>query len=50
MRENVEELCGMPFLAKSLGVECLVYHPVIVAQDDMQNTSVMPELKIEKKQ
>ena len=38
MRENVEELCGMPFLAKSLGVECLVYHPVIVAQDDMQNT------------
>ncbi len=39
MKENVDELYDMIPLAKSLGVECLVYHPVVVAQDDMQNTS-----------
>ena len=38
MKENVEELYEIIFLAKNLGVECLVYHPVIVNQDDMQNT------------
>jgi len=38
MKENVEELHEIIFLTKELGVECLVYHPVIVNQDDMQNT------------
>jgi len=38
MRENIEELYEIIFLAKDLGVECLVYHPVIVNQDDMQST------------
>lgn len=38
MRENIAQLYDMVFLAKELGVECLVYHPVIVAQDDMQST------------
>lgn len=39
MKENVRELSDIIPLARGLGVECLVYHPVIVAQDDMQNTS-----------
>jgi MoaA/NifB/PqqE/SkfB family radical SAM enzyme len=39
MRENVRELFEIIALVKGLGVECLVYHPVIVAQEDMQNTS-----------
>ena len=39
MKENVKELHDIIFFVKDLGVECLVYHPVIVAQDDMQNTS-----------
>ena len=39
MKENVEELFDIISIVKNLGVECLVYHPVIVAQDDMQNTS-----------
>ena len=39
MKENVRELFDIVEIAKDLGVECLVYHPVIVAQDDMQNTS-----------
>lgn len=38
MRENIGSLYDMIFLAKEIGVECLVYHPVIVAQDDMQST------------
>lgn len=38
MKENTRELCGMISLVKELGVECLVYHPVIVNQADMQNT------------
>lgn len=38
MKENIKELYEIIFLAKELGVECLVYHPVIVVQDDMQNT------------
>lgn len=38
MKENVEELYEIIFLVKDLGVECLVYHPVIVNQPDMQNT------------
>jgi MoaA/NifB/PqqE/SkfB family radical SAM enzyme len=38
MKENVSQLFQMINLVKSLGVECLVYHPIIVAQDDMQNT------------
>lgn len=39
MRENVSELFDIIPLVKEAGVECLVYHPVIVNQDDMQNTS-----------
>ncbi|MBU0547660.1 MAG: radical SAM protein [Candidatus Omnitrophica bacterium] len=39
MKENVSELFDIISLVKDLGVECLVYHPVIVAQEDMQNTS-----------
>lgn len=39
MKENVTELFDIIPLVRDLGVECLVYHPVIVAQDDMQNTS-----------
>lgn len=39
MKENVGELFDIIPLVKDLGVECLVYHPVIVSQDDMQNTS-----------
>ncbi len=38
MRENVRELSDVIPLVSRIGVECLVYHPVIVAQDDMQNT------------
>jgi len=38
MNENIEELYEIIFLVKDLGVECLVYHPVIVKQEDMQNT------------
>lgn len=39
MKENVKELFDIAPLVRDLGVECLVYHPVVVAQDDMQNTS-----------
>ncbi len=39
MKENVGELFNIISLVSDLGVECLVYHPVIVAQEDMQNTS-----------
>lgn len=39
MKENVGELFDVISLVKGLGVECLVYHPVVVAQEDMQNTS-----------
>lgn len=38
MKENVSELFDIIPLVKDLGVECLVYHPVIVAQDNMQKT------------
>ena len=38
MKENIEELYDIIFLVRKLGVECLVYHPVIVVQEDMQNT------------
>ncbi len=38
MKENIEELSDIIPLVKGLGAECLVYHPVIVAQEDMQNT------------
>ena len=39
MKENTGELFDIITLVKDLGVECLVYHPVIVAQEDMQNTT-----------
>ncbi len=38
MKENLDELYDVIPLVKDIGVECLVFHPVIVAQDDMQNT------------
>lgn len=38
MNENVPELYDIISLARKSGVECLVYHPVIAVQDDMQNT------------
>ena len=38
MKENLQELSDIALWANNLGVECLVYHPVIVAQEDMQNT------------
>jgi MoaA/NifB/PqqE/SkfB family radical SAM enzyme len=38
MKENLDELYDFIHLSKDLGVECLVYHPVIVIQEDMQNT------------
>jgi len=38
MKENVAELADIIGIVVDIGVECLVYHPVIVAQDDMQNT------------
>ena len=39
MKENIKELFEVISLVKNLGVDCLVYHPVIVSQDDMQITS-----------
>ncbi len=39
MKENVRELVSIVPLAKDHGAECLVFHPVIAAQDDMQHTS-----------
>ncbi|MBI4846588.1 MAG: radical SAM protein, partial [Candidatus Omnitrophica bacterium] len=39
MKQNVNELADIIELVRGLRVECLVYHPVIAAQDDMQNTS-----------
>ncbi|MBN2482651.1 MAG: radical SAM protein [Candidatus Omnitrophica bacterium] len=38
MNENVTELYEMIALVREVGVECLVYHPVIVVQENMQNT------------
>lgn len=38
MAQNVAELEDIYSVAKENGVECLVYHPVIKFQDDMQNT------------
>lgn len=48
MKENLEELYDIVLLAENLGVECLVYHPVIVSQDDMQNTSLEAPFWIQK--
>ncbi len=39
MKENAGELSRIVSLATELGVDCLVFHPVVVVQDDMQNTS-----------
>lgn len=38
MKENIRELFDIISLVKNLGAECLVYHPVVVTQEDMQNT------------
>jgi len=47
MNQNVLELYQIISLADSLGVECLVYHPVIAVQDDMQNTVSQSRLWID---
>ncbi|MBU1201535.1 MAG: radical SAM protein [Nanoarchaeota archaeon] len=39
MNQNIEELEEIAILAKELDVDCLVYHPVILSQTDMQNTT-----------
>lgn len=39
MDENVHEIYAVAELSKKLGVECLVYHPVIVNPTNMQNTT-----------
>lgn len=39
IKENIAEMFDVIALVKNIGVECLVYHPVIVAQDDMQHTA-----------
>ncbi|MBC8495060.1 radical SAM protein [archaeon] len=38
MNNNVEELEKIAHLAKKVGVDCLVYHPVVLSQTDMQST------------
>lgn len=38
MDQNMDELNAIAQLTKSVGVECLVYHPVIALQEDMQRT------------
>jgi MoaA/NifB/PqqE/SkfB family radical SAM enzyme len=48
MNWNLEELYDLIYLAKDAGVECLVYHPVIVTQDDMQNTMKDGDLWVKK--
>lgn len=39
MKENVNELFDILKIVEGIGIDCLVFHPVIVAQADMQNTS-----------
>ena len=39
MKQNIPELYDILLLAKKLGAEVIVYHPVIVNQTDMQNTT-----------
>lgn len=39
INKNIGELFDFIPLVKEIGIDCLVYHPVIVAQEDMQNTS-----------
>jgi MoaA/NifB/PqqE/SkfB family radical SAM enzyme len=38
MNQNIDQLYDIALLAKNLGVECLVYHPVILNQVEMQKT------------
>lgn len=46
MAQNVSELQTIYDLAKEIGVECLVYHPVIKVQEDMQNTDTASDVWI----
>jgi len=39
INKNIKELLDFIPLVKEIGIDCLVYHPVIVTQEDMQNTS-----------
>lgn len=50
MKENAKELFDIIGMVRDLGVECLVYHPVIAAQEDMQNTSVNAPFWIKKEE
>lgn len=38
MELNIKELYDVLILAKSLGIECLIYHPIILNPADMQHT------------
>lgn len=50
MKENVFELYDVIGLTKNIGVDCLVYHPVVVRQEDMQNTIKGGQLWINEEQ
>jgi len=39
MKQNISELKEIAELGKEIGVDCVVYHPVILSQTDMQNTN-----------
>ena len=38
MNQNINELENIASLAEKIGVDCLIYHPVILSQTDMQHT------------
>ncbi|MFC2136225.1 radical SAM protein [Bacteroidota bacterium] len=38
MEQNISELEEIARIGKEIGVDCIVYHPVILSQTDMQNT------------
>ncbi len=50
MKENVHELYDVIELTRDIGADCLVYHPVIVRQEDMQNTIKGGQLWINEEQ
>lgn len=50
MAQNVAELETIYDITKEIGVECLVYHPVIKVQADMQNTDTASDVWIDEKQ
>lgn len=44
MNQNVHEIYNVANLSKRLGIDCLVYHPVVVKPEDMQNTITRSDL------